>query len=141
MNMRVGSPSNVVKNLGEQALEQATQRGPLNLFADDTMSGRRANVPGRTASSSGTGQSGSGRPDIGEILARMGASDKKKQAFDIGSDAISNIVKGGFKDAGSALGAISGAGDALGGIGKAIGSIMGILKDIMPIIGMIASIF
>lgn len=140
MNMRVGGPGNIVKNLGEQALEQATQRGPLNLFADDTMSGRRANVPGRTSSTSGSNQSG-GRPDIGEILARMGASDSKKQAFDIGSDAISNIVKGGFKEAGSALGGITGAANALGGIGNAMGSIMGMLKNIMPIVGMIASFF
>ena len=136
--MRVGNTGNVVKSIGEQALEQATKASPLNLFANDTMTGRRANVP---AGSSGSNQSG-GRPDIGDILARMGASgNSKKQAFDIGADAISNIVKGGFKEAGSALGGITGAANALGGIGNAMGSIMGMLKNIMPIIGMIASFF
>jgi hypothetical protein len=133
MNMRVGGPGNIVKNLGEQALEEATSRAPLNLFADDTMSGRRANIPGRTSATSGSGESG-GRQDIGDILARMGASDSKKQAFDIGSDAISNIVKGGFKEAGSALSAISGAGDALGGIMKALGGLGGIISQVLPIV-------
>lgn len=141
MNMRVGGPGQIVKNLGEQALEQATQNSPLNLFANDTMSGRRANVPGRVSSSSESGGTSSGRQDIGDILARMGATDSKKQAFDIGSEAISNIVKGGFKDAGSALSAISGAGDALGGIMKALGSLGGIIQQIMPIVGALAGMF
>jgi hypothetical protein len=138
--MKVGGPGQIVKNVGEQALEQATRSSPLNLFADDTMSGRRANVPGRV-SGSGSGERPTMRQSMEDLLAKMGATDSKKQAFDVASDAVSNVVKGGFKGASDALSGISGAGDALGGISKAIGSIMGIVQQLMPIIGAVMSFF
>lgn len=135
--------SNVARLPNEQAVTDVANRAqPMNLFSADTMSGRRAvantngNTSGRTS-----GNTTGGRESMQDLLARMGATDNKKQAFDVASEAVSNVVKGGFKGAGEALGGISGIGDALGGIMKAAGALGGMIQSLMPIIGAVMSFF